>query len=271
MDDNDKNQNLIDPNHEDLDKEESKQDLSELDDDLDNEDYDPDYKDDILKPASTRSKIVVNLREPEDPKDKSSKLKQEGDLYELDPYDEVRMKLYKEDQKFYKAYMNTIKELKKNTDLQPKKRQMPLPRHCLIILVEAVVLILVFYFFFLILQLALFNLVILGILFVFMKKLYKFAEACRWKLKFEYKTQEFNKFIERQNQEVYKDLNIKISKEREGSWLEFQLDQDDEMFEQIIQENRNRIFEEKNTRAIEDMKTILNEYKKKKELQQRDL
>ena len=32
------------------------------DDDAD-EDYDPDIRDDILKPASTRSKIVVNLKE----------------------------------------------------------------------------------------------------------------------------------------------------------------------------------------------------------------
>lgn len=32
---------------------------------LTDEDYDPDIKDDILRPASTRSKIVVNLDEPD--------------------------------------------------------------------------------------------------------------------------------------------------------------------------------------------------------------
>jgi hypothetical protein len=39
--------------------------LGDEDDALTDEDYDPDIKDDILRPASTRSKIVVNLEEPE--------------------------------------------------------------------------------------------------------------------------------------------------------------------------------------------------------------
>ena len=48
-----------------------------------NEDFDDgSIKDDILKPASTRSKIVVNLN-----------LENGGFKYELDPYDKVRMQL----------------------------------------------------------------------------------------------------------------------------------------------------------------------------------
>lgn len=35
-----------------------------MEDDDGDEDYDPDIRDDILKPASTRSKIVVNLVVP---------------------------------------------------------------------------------------------------------------------------------------------------------------------------------------------------------------
>lgn len=38
---------------------------SESEDDLEDEDYDSSLKDDILRPASTRSKIVVNLKEPQ--------------------------------------------------------------------------------------------------------------------------------------------------------------------------------------------------------------
>merc|ERR1719345_446040 len=53
----------------------------------------------------------------------------------------------------------------------------------------------VFYVFFLIIQLALFNLVILGILFVFIKRFYVFLEAIRWKLQFNYRTKDFTKFI----------------------------------------------------------------------------
>lgn len=43
-------------------------DTDDLDDDDADEDYDPDIRDDILKPASTRSKIVVNLIEPKSSK-----------------------------------------------------------------------------------------------------------------------------------------------------------------------------------------------------------
>jgi len=57
---------------------------------LEDEDYDPDIKDDILRPASTRSKIVVNLREP-DTKKKKEFGRDDKIVYELDPYDKVRM------------------------------------------------------------------------------------------------------------------------------------------------------------------------------------
>jgi hypothetical protein len=42
----------------------------EDEDDQEDEDHDAGIKDDILRPASTRSKIVVNLREPTDGKKK---------------------------------------------------------------------------------------------------------------------------------------------------------------------------------------------------------
>ena len=75
-------------------------------DDIDDEDYDPEMKDDILRPASTRSKIVVNLKELDQKKKKFGK--NDEIKYELDPYDKVRMQLIYPDQKLYKAYMATI-------------------------------------------------------------------------------------------------------------------------------------------------------------------
>jgi hypothetical protein len=58
------------------------------------EDYEDQLKEDILRPASTRSKVVVNLKEPEHKGrgrrrkflPKSHKIE-----YIIDPYDEVRM------------------------------------------------------------------------------------------------------------------------------------------------------------------------------------
>ena len=120
------------------------------------------------------------------------------------------------------------------------------------------------YVFFLIIQLALFNLVILGIIFVFMQKIYHIFEALRWKFGFSYKTKRFSSFIKQQNEEVYKDMAIEIIPEREGLWLEFLLKEEEQMFEEIIARRRERIFNERNQQAIEDMKKILNEDSKDK-------
>ena len=76
------------------------------------EDIDPDIRDDILKPASTRAKIVVNLREMKDANGKKRPFKHNDPIkYELDPYDKVRMRLLKEDEALYKAYQKTIDEI----------------------------------------------------------------------------------------------------------------------------------------------------------------
>ena len=84
-------------------------------------------REDILKPASTRSKIVVSLREPHWHKGAAGKLpqfKHDDDVeYVLDPYDKVRMRLLVEGEKFYKAYQQTIDEIKDNIRLQPMKRR----------------------------------------------------------------------------------------------------------------------------------------------------
>ena len=71
-------------------------DTEDLDDDDADEDYDPDIRDDILKPASTRSKIVVNLKEPKNAQGMKREFKADDKIvYELDPYDKVRMRLLK--------------------------------------------------------------------------------------------------------------------------------------------------------------------------------
>ena len=169
--------------------------------------------------------------------------------------------------------MITKDALEKNIKFQPRKRTMPFYLDCPIILGEFILMLLVIYVFFLIIQLALFNLVILGILIVFIKRFYVFLEAIRWKLKFNYRTKDFKKFIESQNETVYDkfDTPIKIECEREGSWLEFLLKHDDLMFEQMIAERREKIFKEKDTQAIEEMKKILNLYTQQKDEEDRKL
>ena len=68
----------------------------------DSEEYDADIKDDVLRPASTRSKIVVNLST------------EDGYKYHIDAYDKVRMKLILPNEKLYKAYEHTISKIESN-------------------------------------------------------------------------------------------------------------------------------------------------------------
>lgn len=234
-------------------------------DDEDLDDYEHDIQDDILKPASTRSKIVVNLREYKDKNGKRRPFTKDDEIvYEMDPYDKVRMRLLRDDEELYKKYLKTIEQLSSNPNLQPKKIEVPCCYKWPIIFFEGFVLLVLVYVFFLIIQLALFNLVILGIIFVFMQKIYHIFEALRWKFGFSYKTKRFSSFIKQQNEEVYKDMAIEIIPEREGLWLEFLLKEEEQMFEEIIARRRERIFNERNQQAIEDMKKILNEYSKDK-------
>ena len=186
----------------------------EEEEDLEDEDYESNYKDDILRPASTRSKIVVNLIEPNKGKEFSMKRMPFGPKdkvkYELDKYDKVRMQLLLPDQALYKAYKKTIDKMEEEINLQPRKRKMPcwylFPAETLV----WVLMIIVIYIFFLVIQLALFNLVIVGIIVVFTTKFWQFLQAFKEKGQFNYKTKDFLLFIHQQNVTVYNELDIPI-------------------------------------------------------------
>ena len=143
-----------------------------------------------MKPASTRSKIVVNLDEPKNANTNRKRAYRDSDKIEylLDPYDKVRMRLLEADEKLYKKYEEMIYKIKTKKELQPKKRKVPICFKMIALLIELFVMLILIYFFFLIVQLSLFNLVILGILIKLLFKIWQFFEAIRWKLEFNYRT-----------------------------------------------------------------------------------
>lgn len=109
------------------------------------------------------------------------------------------MKLLLPNKKLYAAYEHTISELETNSKYQPKTKKMPCFFQVPALVVEAMILLVFFYIFFLIIQLALFNLVIIGIIYVIGKKIVQLVEALRWKCAFQYRTKDFIQFIESQN------------------------------------------------------------------------
>ena len=120
-------------------------------DDEDLDDYEHDIQDDILKPASTRSKIVVNLKEYKDKHGKRRPFTKDDEIiYEMDPYDKVRMRLLRDDEELYKAYNKTISQLSSDSRLQPKKIEVPCYMKWPIIFIEGLLLLVLVYVFFLI-------------------------------------------------------------------------------------------------------------------------
>ena len=90
--DNNKDEPMIHKVDEEENKDEDNESHEDEDeDDQEDEDHDAGIKDDILRPASTRSKIVVNLKEPTDGKKKRQFSDKDEIIYELDKYDKVRM------------------------------------------------------------------------------------------------------------------------------------------------------------------------------------
>ena len=61
-------------------------------------------------------------------------------------------------------------------------------------------------------------------------------------------------------------MQIKLeTNERDGCWLEFILENNEQMFEEMIVTRRQQIFSANNLEAINEMKEILEQYSKEKE------
>ena len=91
---------------------------------------------------------------------------------------------------------------------QPKKKQVPCYRTCCIKCFLWILLILFAYVFILLIQLSLFNLVIIGLVLRGILILKRLISVAEFNLDFTYKTKDFKKFIKDQNAKVYSNLGI---------------------------------------------------------------
>ena len=72
---------------------------------------------------------------------------------------------------------------------------------------------------------------------VWLRKFWGILQAVQFKFEFNYQTKAFKQFIEDQNQKIYNPVSIELVGEQEGRWIEVQLPDDIEEF------NENRIDE----------------------------
>jgi hypothetical protein len=73
---------------------------------------------------------------------------------------------------------------------------------------------------FILLQLALFNLIMLGVMLVYFNKLFMFFRAIVFRYDYNYRNQPFKKFIEKENDRFYIKKNIELIGGEQGKWLE---------------------------------------------------
>lgn len=154
------------------------------------------------------------------------------------------MQLLIENEIFYRNFKETLAELETNSKYQPRKRQVPCYQDLGIILVEIVIVVLVAYAFALLAVLCMMNYVLLAVFVICVKKLIGFLEKIRAKLGNKYKTKDFKKFMQKENDVVYSklDIPIKLEWEKEGRWLELILEGKDDTYEQLIATRRELIF-----------------------------
>ena len=161
------------------------------DTDQDEIDFENNAQEDILRPSSTRSIIVVNLvygeiqgnKFIEKKKTKNIKKKnihRDYDIqYNMDKYDMVRMKLALPESKLYRLFEQMKHDIQNNRRLQPRKMQIHRCRQLGLFIPQILVILGTFYLMVLIMQAVLFNLVLLGIMFVYFMKFIQWLE--HWK------------------------------------------------------------------------------------------
>jgi Region found in RelA / SpoT proteins len=92
----------------------------------------------------------------------------------------------------------------------------------------------------LVLQLALFNLILLGIMIIYFSKLT--TALASWAMKHEYNFQnrDFKRYIENENKDYYRSINVELVGGEEGRWIEVQLPDNEEQFQNKIELGRSQ-------------------------------
>ena len=140
--------------------------------------------------------------------------------YELSEEDVTEMIKYGVDpKKFTEVTGRIISDI----NLRPFQKKLPLHRKFVLYLAAILVFMLYIYFSFILLQLALFNLILLGIIIIYMGKLYNQMTKIAFKYDYNYRNAAFQKHIKKANDEYFLNKNVELVGLKEGLWLELQL------------------------------------------------
>ena len=151
-----------------------------------------------------------------------------------------------EDKGVFMRYDINLEEFKKSTKriegdvkLRPFDLKPPIWRWMGIKILTLVPLVLYLYGSLLILQMSLFNLILLGIVCVYFSKLWTMLAALERRADISYRTGGFKSFIERENLRYYRLRKVELVGGEMGMWLELQLPEDvEELKKEMSMEER---------------------------------
>lgn len=167
----------------------------------------PEEIEDLLKPFSTKMKRAIFY---------DNKLKR----YHLSEKDEEILRNYFEINKFYEYQFEIIQ----NKNLRPFDKKLPLcTRFLLRVILPVVATVIYSYACLMLLQLALFNVILMGIMVIGLSKIWHFLNKFSFKYEYNYRTKDFKKHIEKANDEYFRAKGVVLVGGEEGKWLELQL------------------------------------------------
>ena len=123
-------------------------------------------------------------------------------------------------------FYETIAKIEGNKDYRPEERDIPFYKtigHFFLILISLVI---YTYAAFLVLQLMLFNIIMLMILFAYWFKVLRFFQGLIEKWNYDYKTNPLKKFIQREQEQVYSKCNFQLVQLDQGHYIELHLAED---------------------------------------------
>eukprot|EP00347_Sterkiella_histriomuscorum_P021266 403334613 len=167
----------------------------------------PQREAEMMKPFSSRVKLVIEFDDHTKKFKISDNDKKVLENYEISQSD----------------FCQTTQQIELNPRLRPFDRKSPFIRRVGLRLLNILVCIIFAYVALLVLQLALFNLIFLGIEIIYFKKLYYFMHGLEIKQDYNYRNSPFRRFIEAENQRFYRTKQVELVGGEQGKWLELQL------------------------------------------------
>mmetsp|Transcript_12054 Transcript_12054/g.11927 ORF Transcript_12054/g.11927 Transcript_12054/m.11927 type:complete len:194 (+) Transcript_12054:306-887(+) len=174
----------------------------------------------------------------------------EEEKYIMTDQDKEQLKEYMSLEEFH----STTAQIESSVHLRPFDYKTPFWKNLLLKVVTIVLLIIYTYGCFIVIQLALFNFIMIGVIFVYFQKIYNFFQAICNRYDYNYRNSPFKKFIESENERLYTRKNIELIGGEQGKWLELQLPDniEDKQLKEDIQERLHKydqnqiIFENEN-------------------------